>query len=99
MNSCKDGSQCAVAKALLAILVEAAPDTEPPFSGYSYLPAHLVEQARAALADVGITALGQAPDLLEAVQRIVREYRAFDLTIGAIEDAEAAILKATEGRA
>lgn len=33
-------------------------------------------------------------DLIEAARRVIHEYRSFDLTIGAIEDLEAAVMAA-----
>jgi len=42
-----------LAAALLAILAEVTPGPVPSFSADSYLPAHLIEQARAALEKSG----------------------------------------------
>ncbi len=33
-------------------------------------------------------------DLIEAARRVIHEYRSFDLTIGAIEDLEGAVMAA-----
>lgn len=48
----------------------------------------------AANADFICLAVNAHDDLVAAAQRIVSEYRAFGLTIGAIEDAEEALAKA-----
>lgn len=47
------------------------------------------------VASLIVRAVNAHTDMVDALERFVSEYRANDLTVGAVEDAEAALAKAT----